>query len=313
MPWEQAECDTEAKDIFPDGAASDGAPTPVGIGRRRVMVAAGFTVAVAGGSLAAVRWLTSARDGVAATPDPLRFRPFASASPAEVLNDLAHRAARQPTPAGRGTVLYTARQIWTFATGNDADGSYHWGMIGSLQETWLTSDGTGRHLTVQHSPRGDSPLTMDSPLPFPSAPPEAQQPNTDATRTWMLQQAQNWNTANWFAAERRWQRLADPAVTAQYLSILATQPDITVNGHTTTRGGHPAVAVSTMDNKPGNQFPETRAYLLLDPVTGRLVATETVALTVNAEAVGTTIATPMTIGYSEWQEVAHVPDMNTRP
>ena len=281
-------------------------------------MAAGLTAVAIGGSVVAVNWLSTPPGAPVATPMPLQLRPMSGVTASEVLNDLAARAAQQPPPAGSGNVLYTRLRIAAFTPAQDTAGTkLDPRVVPYRQETWLTPEGTGRLLRVEQEPPAGDPFTMDVPLPAPpSAPPEVRQPDETTLRAWLRQQGKDWHTADWLRADTQLHRIADPAVTAELLRVLATLPDVTLDGRTTTRGGRSALMVSTIAKAPAGAdewFPEQQVCMLFDPETGSLVATETIALSVRTDLIGRSIAVPTTIGYTEWQQVAYVEDTTTTP
>jgi hypothetical protein len=71
--------------------------------------------------------------------------------------------------------------------------------------------------------------------------------------------------------------------------------------------------VSTEADRPGDWFPKQRLYLLIDPHTGMLLAGEAVGLTVDEQAVGTSVQVPTTIGYQVWFPGVFVADKNAQP
>ncbi|MGW4397826.1 hypothetical protein ACWEHA_21265 [Amycolatopsis nivea] len=314
-PWDQPEDPSAA--LRGTVSAASNQPT-AGVRRRRMLVAAGLTVAAVAGSVVGLNWFFASTGAPIATAAALRFRPLSPpVGSADVLTALADRAARQPAPGGNGGFLYLARDDAEFNTAQDTSArSLGSGLVKYRQETWLAPDGSGRFLRVeQENPHAGAknPLTMDGPLPGRFGTAEVRQPTPEALRAWMLSQGSDRGTAGWFEKATAWNRLADPQAVAAYLRILAAQPGITVEGSTTDRAGRPAIAVSTVAADPGGWFPEQRRYLLLDPDTGLLLGAESMALTADAEAIGDLVTAPAVIGYTIWRRTAHVPTTAARP
>ncbi|SDY72669.1 hypothetical protein SAMN05421504_106528 [Amycolatopsis xylanica] len=131
----------------------------------------------------------------------------------------------------------------------------------------------------------------------------------------LLEEGKGRTTGDWFeTAAKIWtDRLDDPATGAALLHVLASLPDVTVEGATTDRAGRAAIAISTPVEKPGGWFPKQRQYLLVDPETGYLLATESVGLSSDEDAIGGPVDTPATIHYKVWLKSAFVTDTQTRP
>jgi hypothetical protein len=98
-------------------------------------------------------------------------------------------------------------------------------------------------------------------------------------------------------------------VQSALLSILATQPDLIVEGMATDRAGRQGIAISTTARSPQERTPAMRYVLIIDPDTGMLLSAEEVAL----EAGTLPIHVPATIGYALFLRSGYTPGTTGRP
>ncbi|MBN6038598.1 hypothetical protein [Amycolatopsis sp. 195334CR] len=277
--------------------SAQGLPGPArkDVPRRRVLLTAGAAVLAAAAGTFTFR-------GTESAPPLLQFSPTAVASdPATLLHELAARARQHGGPPGSGGVLYSERSQWLFVTKLDVHGrDLGSELVERTIQTWLAADGTGRE--HQNPEDGHGPPAMERPL---SA--QGLLPGTDQEAA-LRQEGQGKSAEWWLEATLRWgAQLHVPATAAAYLDVLAEQPGLTVEGHTTDRRGRAAVAVSAHSYQPDRGFPDQRRYLLIAPDTGQLLATELVATTAEGNDV------PTTVGYLLWNTTGFVADLHSRP
>ncbi|MBN6034054.1 hypothetical protein [Amycolatopsis sp. 195334CR] len=282
-----------------------------GLGRRRVLAAAGLAVAVAAGAVVTVNQVLGSSTATVPTPPLLALQPAAAgADPVAALRELADRARRQPSLAGEGPVLYSERAQWSFVTNRNTKGEFLGSELAQTRiQSWLGPDGAGREIRAMTGHGALPPL--ERPL---TGQPYA--PGTDpaALVAQFRAEGQGQPAHWWLEATLRWgPQLHSPATASAFLQVLAEQPGIRTAGRTTDRAGRPATVFSVTRHLPGDRFPDLELYLLLDPDTGLLLGTESVALTADTQERGYSVATPATTDYLLWEYAARVPDLTSQP
>jgi len=260
-----------------------------------------------------------------ATVPALRFSPTQERDPRVLLSGLAGLAERQPGPAGSGSWLYRVGRQWNFGTAGSTSGQVLAAGLGEdFSQSWTGADASvrGRRASVDPPGGGGGTLVVDHPAkPAGEALPPVGAASAEQVREWLFGQVRSGtstspgderSTAQWFEAVGSERAADDPVFAAVGLRILASLPGITVEGETRDRAGRRAVAVSAVSDRPGSRFPRQRLYLLIDPRTGMVLAREAVALTVDEDALGTSVPVPTTTGYRLWFPGVFVADERTR-
>lgn len=283
-------------------------PNPPSRTRRRVLVAAGLTaVAIAGSAVALPR--LAAPPAYADTPSMLHYTPFASKESAmDALTQLADRARRTPVPLGAGAVHYIQTRNWYLGTAMTTDMRIlNTRVAETLRDEWIAADGSGRILDV----RDGQPARWSGPHGSEPGHSFIVGRTVEELRAQLSQGYGGRSTAGWFKATREiWnQQVVTPELQSALLTILAAQPDVTVEGTTTDRAGRSGIAVSTTTKNSGELTPEMRFTLILNPDTGMLEAYEQIAL----QAGTLPIHVPATTGYTLWLRQGYTPDTTHRP
>ncbi|MDN5855802.1 MAG: hypothetical protein L0K86_23770 [Actinomycetia bacterium] len=170
------------------------------------------------------------------------------------------------------------------------------------RQLWLAANGAGR---IEETRAGQPTSSSGryeagglSPSPIAAGPAEGLQDR-------LVHQNPGRTTAEWFATVTDiWNTQAvSPALQAALLSILATRPDLHLDGTVTDRAGRAGIAVSI--EVPG--APRTRDVLILSPTTGMLLGFEEIAL----ESGDLPVKAPATIGYTLWLSSGHTTSTDT--
>jgi hypothetical protein len=218
-----------------------------------------------------------------------------------VLTELAQRASAQPPPPGAGKFHYVHTRGWYLHADADirTNEVRSSGIATVDREQWMAGDGSGRlNVTGMTMPPnrtfGPGGLTghlLPADLPVPA-----------------LRSALNKQTpAAWVQAEAElWQRQAvSPALQSGILTILASQPGLTLRGETVDREGRPGIAISADDDRGVR----TRHILVIDRATGALLDSEEVVLE-NSEL---PVRAPATISYTVAVSSGYTATTGTRP
>jgi hypothetical protein len=123
----------------------------------------------------------------------------------------------------------------------------------------------------------------------------------------LIRQYSHYRAADWIQLMRTlWDRqVVSPTLQSALLTILAGQPDVSVQGTTTDRDGRPGVAVSAIHTGA----PDTREVVIFDQKTGMLLDEEDIAL----QAGSLPIKAPATIGYTVWLTRGYTTTTTERP
>lgn len=258
------------------------------------MVAAGALAAV----VAAIAVPVFAPDQVMPTAAALVYRPVEGKA-TDLLTDLAAKAAAQPAPPGAGDYQYLHTRTWSLGLSGYSDTEIFDAKMSIFErELWLRPGGLGRlEMTEDGGPVRREEL---------SGGPAFQ--TVDSLRA---PQSANRNTAQWFQAVAEvWSsQVVTPEIQSALLSILATKPNITVEGETTDRVGRRGIAFSAAADGTRSTTPNERLVIVLDPVTGMLLDHEVVA----TESGDLPIKTPCTTAYMVWLASGFTPDTDSRP
>lgn len=261
--------------------------------RVRILVAAAVTAAVAIGGVTALHATAPATVQTAAS---LLYTALpATDTPAQVLGDLATRAAAQPPLPGTGPYNYVHTQGWYLNTAQSTDGTVLSSSIdpGDSQR-WRSADGSGRIAETGSGPAvaasGDyAPGKLSTGIvgsagqSAPALVSEliAENPDRDGSG-WLSLTAELWSS-----------QAVTPNLQSALLTILAARTDLTLQGTVYDRLGRPGIAVGADDR---HKAPALRHTAIFDPTTGALLSWENVAL----EAGGLPINAPATIAYTLW-------------
>lgn len=257
----------------------------------------------------------------AATPPPLTYQAEAGTARDALLTVAGRiRASVASTQSSAGN-QYVRTQSWDLSTRIDGI-QVRSAVLPEIREVWRAPDGSGRIRTIPGEPQFPSeharqvwedegrPSVDPADETFPAgglgAMYPAELPAGTAELAVLLASghpAENGPAETLVAIADLYLEQVPPApVRAALLDILASTPDLYLQGRTVDRAGRPALAVavdSAMSGLP------TRYALLIDPTDGRLVGQEK-TLTTTAGALGVPI--PSVISYTAFLDAAHTHD-----
>lgn len=235
---------------------------------------------------------------LAATPPPLTYQPLPPGTdPLAVLDQIAQATATLPDDTGTGRYAHlTSRgwHLWTSVAGQRVTSQ----VVPQLSESWFSADGAGRTLTTVEQP-GKRPHREDEryePGQLAGTPDLRARPSDDRLLAEQLERGHpvhNGPAERLVAIKDTYRQVpVRPAVRAALLRYLADTPTLTATGTVTDRAGRDGLAVSLESDYSG--LP-TRYTLIIDPDTGRLLASED-TLTTTPGALN--VAIPSVIGYT---------------
>jgi hypothetical protein len=206
---------------------------------------------------------------------------------------LADKAERQPPPARAGRYHYVRTEGWNA-----------WTASREVSEWWLATDGSARVGEKRLGP-GAIPGYQAEPLPAePGALRDRLRRAADPDRELLLAAV----ASVWRA------KVVEPGESAAMLRLLAGEPGVLYRGGVTDRGGREGLAF-TADLDDGT----VRRVVVLDPVTGALLADERVALDRAALQRGrgpaptVPMAAPFTISYTLLLASGRTDSVESRP
>ena len=267
--------------------------------RRRLLLAGGLAAIVG----AAVLVLPSLPGGVAyaATPPLLAYEPVAGKTANEVLAELAGRARGQLGPVGAGRFHYVHTRGWYLHTAtDDTDRLLRSGIATVDREQWKAVDGSGRLKVSDGTPEAPNATFPPGGLTKGFLADDATVADVQAR----LNQDTPSGIAN--AVSELWARqVVPPVLHSKLLTILASQPDLTLLGTTTDRAGRRGVAIG-VERRQGIA---ERRVLVFAPDTGALLDSELIAL----EASELPVKVPATIAYTVWLGTGYTATTEQRP
>lgn len=272
---------------------------------RRVPALAGATVALAAAAVL-VAVLVAPAPGPApfTTPALLTYTPTEMGTdPVTVLEQLAERAATQPSRDEAGRFAFVRTRGWYFdVVVTDAGATAR--VNPTEREQWMAADGEGRIEETRSGERtrtsgryGSGELSGVRPLPTdPTALAAVIRPLDDQPAAWMDA-----------VASELLRGPVPPAVHSALLQVLAQQQGLTVAGKVTDRAGRVGVALSAV-GRDGEQT--AKNILILDPATGAPLAQERVQL---AGELQMFVQLPATESYTLWLDTGWVDSVDERP
>ncbi|MCE5292454.1 MAG: hypothetical protein LLG14_24915 [Nocardiaceae bacterium] len=247
--------------------------------------------------------------GGISTPPLLRYVSLNhQQSTKELLDDLAAKAARQLPPKGSGSFEYVKTRGWYLSTATMPDGTTRdLGTEPSERQLWAGADGSGRFEETRAGKPADSNGSYPaSTIPRLELAPDA---TVDEIVHTLLHQHPDWTTEQWFVGAGDIWRInaVRPELQSALLKIISMREGVHVLGTTTDREGRTSLAISAFS--PGNS---NERVIILNPVTGAVQGTETVAHTPEGLP-GIDIPVPATISYTTWIETGYTNTTTERP